>query len=144
MSEYANQPIDVSKVIKMVLIHDIVEIDAGDYIVYTDQTTEKEIKEKAAAERIFGILPDDQKNEFIGLWTEFEKRITIEARFAAAIDRLEPIMQNYYTEAYAWQKNNISSEKILGVNQQIQKGSETLWEYAKGIIKECVDKELIR
>lgn len=143
LSEYSNKPIHLLKVLKMVLIHDIVEIDAGDYILYTQYTAEKDMKEKAAAERIFGILPVDQKVEFINLWKEFEKRNTPEAKFATAIDRLEPVMQNYFTEAYAWRENRISADQILTVNQRIERGSEKLWEYAKGLINECIDNGLI-
>jgi len=141
--EYSNIPIDALKVLKMVLIHDIVEIDSGDYIVYTEQTAEKELKEKAAAERIFGMLPAEQKAEFISIWKEFEQRSTPEAKFATALDRLEPVMQNYYTEADAWRDNKISADQILAVNERIEMGSMKLWEYAKDLIDECIDKGLI-
>jgi putative hydrolase of HD superfamily len=143
LCEHSNEPIDVSKVIKMVLIHDIVEIDAGDYIVYTHQTKEKEEEELLAASRIFGILPEEQKDEFITLWKEFEERKSPEAKFAAAIDRLEPIMQNYYQEADVWRKNNIKAEQILSVNKRIDHGSEQLWQYAKSLIEECIERKLI-
>lgn len=143
LMEHANDNIDILKVMKMVLIHDIVEIDAGDYSAYTNNTAEKEEKELAAASRIFGILPEDQKLEFTNLWKEFEGRTTPEARFASAIDRLEPVMQNYFTEAYAWKNNSIKSEQILNVNKRIENGSEVLWQYAKRLIEECVEKKLI-
>lgn len=123
LSEYSNEPIDLLKVIKMVVVHDLVEIDAGDYIVYTDQTAAKEAAELKAAARIFGILQDEQSKELYGLWQEFEERNTPEAKFAAAIDRLEPLMQNYYTEGYAWKANNIAYKQIISVNQRIEKGS---------------------
>jgi putative hydrolase of HD superfamily len=144
LSEYANGPIDLPKVIQMLLIHDIVEIDAGDVIVYNINTEEKEKKESAAAQRIFGILPDDQRDEFIGLWREFEERNTIEARFATAVDRLEPVMQNALTGAHAWKKHQITAHKILDVNKRIGDGSDKLWEYAKSIIEECVKKDKIQ
>ncbi len=143
LSEYSNEPIDINKVIKMVLIHDIVEIDSGDYIVYTDKKKEKEEQEKKAAERIFGLLPERQGKELISLWQEFEERKTAEAKFAAAIDRLEPILQNYYTNAHAWEKNNIKAEQIYEANQHIKNGSEVLWKYVKEIIEECITKGLI-
>lgn len=144
LAEHSNEPIDVAKVIKMVLIHDIVEIDAGDYIAYTDQTAAKDAEERAAAERIFGLLPVEQKEELIALWQEFEERSTPEAKFASAIDRLEPVMQNYYCDGHVWQENNIPAERILSLNQRIEKGSVTLWEYAKGMIEECMAKGIIR
>jgi putative hydrolase of HD superfamily len=144
LAEHANEPVDVVKVVKMVLVHDIVEIDAGDYIIYTKLTAEKEAKEKAAAERIFGLLPEEQKDEFYSLWREFEERRTPEAKFAAAIDRLEPVMQNYYTQGAPWRENNVPAEHIYSINHRIAAGSETLWEYAKSLIDECVAKGLIK
>lgn len=140
LSEYANAPIDLPKVIKMLLIHDIVEIDAGDTIIYKVDHEEKAKKESAAAQRIFGFLPDDQRDEFIGLWREFEERCTIEARFAAAVDRLEPVMQNALAGAHAWKKHQISAHQVLDVNHKIGDGSDKLWEYAKSIIEECMRK----
>ena len=145
LAEHANEPFDLVKVLKMILIHDIVEIDAGDFIVYTHQTVEKEATEKVAAERIFGMLPEGQKQELIDLWREFEERSTPEAKFAAALDRLEPVMQNYFAKGDVWVRNQIPAEQILTLNQErIGKGSDTLWEYAKSLIDECVDKGLIR
>jgi putative hydrolase of HD superfamily len=140
LSEYANFPIDLPKVIKMLLIHDIVEIDAGDTIVYEIDHKEKAKKESAAAKRIFGILPDDQRDEFIGLWREFEERSTTEARFATAVDRLEPVMQNALTGASVWIEHQIGAHQILDVNKRIGEGSDKLWEYAKSIIEECMDR----
>ncbi|MFW6029826.1 MAG: HD domain-containing protein [Halanaerobiales bacterium] len=143
LSEYSNQEIDISKVLKMVLIHDIVEIDAGDYILYTDKIDEKAEKEEKAARRIFGILPKEQSEELLELWLEFERKETAEARFATSLDRLEPLMQNYYTEGYAWKKNNINSQKIFKANKHIADGSEKLWQHAKAMIEECIEKGLI-
>lgn len=144
LAEHSNVPVDTVKVLKMVLIHDLVEIDAGDVIVYAAQTEEKAAKEAAAAARIFGLLPEDQRDEFIGIWREFEARLTPEAKLAAALDRLEPIMQNYYNEADAWRENGIQAAQILGLNgPRISSGSAALWEYARGLVQECVDKGLI-
>lgn len=143
LAEHANEPIDIAKVVKMVLVHDIVEIDAGDYIIYTTLTAEKEAKEKAAAARIFGLLPEDQRDECISLWREFEERSTPEAKFAAAIDRLEPVMQNFFGQGEAWRENGIAAEQILSVNRRIGNGSDRLWEYAKGLIEDCRDKGLL-
>jgi len=143
LAEHANEPIDVVKTVKMVLVHDIVEIDAGDYIIYTKLTAEKEAKEKAAAERIFGLLPEEQKTEFIGLWREFEERATPEAKFAAAVDRLEPVMQNYFAQGATWRENGIAAEQVLAVNRRIGYGSDRLWEYAKGLIEECMGRGMI-
>ena len=143
LSEYANESIDPAKVIKMVLIHDLVEIDAGDVIVYSKNCHTID-KENLAAERIFGLLPEDQKKEMQELWVEFEERKSPEAKFAAAIDRLEPVMQNCLNEAHAWRANQIKAEQVLNVNARIRDGSEKLWEYAKSIIDGCIEKGLIK
>ena len=142
--EYANKAIDVSKVIKMVLIHDIVEIEAGDYILYTEQEEEKGKKELKAAQKIFALLPGDQQKELISLWKEFEEKETPEARFAASLDRLEPLMQNYFTEGYAWKKHDITKEQIYEANQHIINGSEILWNYARKLLEKAEEKDFFR
>lgn len=142
LGEYSNEKnIDLSKVIKMVLIHDIVEIDAGDTIVYdTKMRTEAQEKESLAAERIFGILPEDQKKAFIALWKEFEKRESPEAKFAAAIDRFEPILQNKLTDYYTWKAHGISYTQLQDRNKHIQDGSKVIWEVVQQIFSEAKDK----
>ncbi len=142
--DYANEEVDILRVIKMVLIHDIVEIDAGDYIVYTTEGDEKKEKEYKAAKRIFNILPKDLADEFLDLWYEFEKNETSDANFANAIDRLEPIMQNYYSKGEAWIKHNIKANQIKEVNKKIAKGSTKLWDYTLSMINEAVDKGYIK
>lgn len=137
LSEYSNEEIDVSKVIKMLLIHDIVEIDTGDTIVYdTRMRTLAEEKENIAAERIFGILPDDQKAEFIALWEEFKDRKTPESKFAAALDRFEPILQNHLTDYYAWKAHDITLEMLYDNNKHIQEGSKVIWDVVKSIFND--------
>lgn len=138
LSEYSNEPLDVSKVIKMVLIHDIVEIDAGDAIVYnTELRALAQEKEARAAERIFGLLPEDQRRVFMDLWQEFEARISPEARFAAAIDRFEPILQNKLTDYETWKTHNISYTQLQDKNRHIQEGSRAIWEIVQEIIEEA-------
>ncbi|MBN2853336.1 MAG: HD domain-containing protein [Clostridia bacterium] len=143
LSEYANFEVDMLKVLKMIIVHDIVEIDAGDYIIYTDQVDEKNMKEEAAAKRIFGILPEEIGSELKELWIEFEKRESNEAKFAAAVDRLEPLLQNFQSDGFTWKENNISGKKILSVNERISLGSEKLWDYAKGMIEGFIEKGII-
>jgi|SRR5690554_330027 len=140
LAEYSNEKIDICKVIKMALIHDLVEIDAGDTFLYADNQTEKIMNERKCAERIFGLLPEDQYKEIMGLWEEFEAKETFEAKFAGSMDRLGPIMQNFYDNGHAWKKHNITSDKVLKVNKQIQNGSEELWEYAKSLIEKSIEK----
>jgi putative hydrolase of HD superfamily len=143
LAEYANAggALDVSKVVRMLLIHDIVEIDAGDTLVY-DQSGREQAKEKErqAAARIFGLLPEDQRGVFEGLWLEFEARQTPEAKFAAALDRLEPILQNACTGGHAWRKHGISLRRAEAANQHIAEGSEDVWEYVLGVFAECEKK----
>ena len=131
LSEYANEEIDVLKTVTMLLIHDIVEIDAGDTYAYDEEAkkTQKE-REQKAAERIFGLLPPDQCEKFKKIWEEFEARETKEARFARTMDNLQPVMLNDATDGKAWVEHGVHLEQIMKRNQNTAEGSETLWEYA--------------
>ncbi|MBZ4647136.1 MAG: phosphohydrolase [Clostridia bacterium] len=142
LSEYAAEKnIDVLHVIKMVLIHDLVEIDAGDTFCYDEKGNEdKACREQKAADRIFNILPPDQAKEIRDLWEEFEKRETSEARFAASLDRLQPLLHNYNTKGHTWVKHNVKSDKVLKRNQPIEEGAPVLWEYVKEIIEDSISK----
>lgn len=131
LSEYANEKIDVLKTITMLLIHDIVEIDAGDTYAY-DQAgleTQREREEKAA-DRIFGMLPEDQAKKFRDLWEEFEAKTTPEAKFARAMDNIQPMMLNAVTDGKAWMEHGVYLNQILKRNEITPKGSEELWKYA--------------
>ncbi len=143
LSEYSNAEIDLLRVIKMLLIHDIVEIDAGDTFLYDENRDDAFISEEKAAKRIFGLLPDDQAEEFYSLWREFEEKNSNEARFAGALDRLEPVMQNYFNHGYAWNKHMVRSSQVLEKNSCIKDGSQHLWKYACNLIAECVEKGYI-
>jgi putative hydrolase of HD superfamily len=134
LAEHANEPLDVGKVIKMVLIHDIVEIDAGDTYIY-DYQDDKAEREQRAADRIFGLLPPDQAAEFRSLWDEFEERETAEARFASALDRFIPQLHNFYTEGRSWKEHGITSERVLLRNVEISHGSVTLWQWTQMLIE---------
>ncbi len=138
LAEYANEKIDIGKVIKMTLIHDLVEIDAGDTFLYAANRNDATINERECAKRIFGMLPEDQCNEFMALWEEFEAKETPEAKFAGVLDRLEPLMQNYHDEGHTWKKYSIPSEKVLALNSKIEQGSAVIWEYAKSMIEDAV------
>lgn len=146
LGEHSNVPIDINRVIKMVLMHDIVEIDGGDFIVY-DQSAleEKEARETECAERVYGLLPSDMKEDFMSAWLEFEERKTPEAKFAAAIDRAEPIIQNYFTGGHSWITHDVPYEKVVEVNKhKIEEGSEFFWEYIKSLLDECVEKGCLK
>lgn len=131
LSEYANEPIDVLKTVTMLLIHDIVEIDAGDTYAYDEAgiATQAE-REQQAAQRIYGLLPEEQGSRLLDLWREFEAGETAEARFAKAMDKVQPIMLNAATEGRAWQEHQVQLHKILNRNEKTAEGSAVLWEYA--------------
>lgn len=142
LSEHADdKDVDLLRAIKMLLIHDIVEIDAGDVFVY-DKGRDGGLaaREKKAAERLYGILPPDQAAELMALWEEFEERRTPEARFAAAMDRFEPILQNYLNGGKTWKEHGITSGQVLHVIARIGEGSNELLEYTQGIVCEAVEK----
>lgn len=141
LSEYANAEIDVLKTVSMLLIHDIVEIDAGDTYAYDEaaKATQAEREERAAA-RIFGLLPADQGEKLLALWREFEARQTPEAKFARTLDNLQPMMLNDASEGLAWREHGVRLSQILKRNERTAEGSEQLWDYAKGFLRENVKK----
>jgi putative hydrolase of HD superfamily len=142
LSEYANDgEIDLLRAVKMMLIHDIVEIDAGDVLVYNKESDAGlAAREMKAADRLFGLLPQDQALEMRGLWEEFEMRKTPEAKFAMAMDRLQPVLQNYFTQGRSWKEHGITAGQVLRVNARIKEGSEELWEFVREIIRDSVEK----
>ena len=132
LSEYANEKIDVLKTIRMILIHDVVEIDAGDTYAYDDNAKlTQRAREEAAAARTFGLLPEDQAKEMIDLWEEFEAGETAEARFARTMDNFQPMMLNDATGGIAWEEHQVVASKVLKRNECSPRGSEVLWDYAK-------------
>jgi len=140
MEEHANDPVDITRVVKMLLLHDIVEIDAGDTFVYdTAASAEQEEKELKAAHRLFGMLPQDQGNELLELWLEFESANSADAKFAKALDRIIPMLLNFHNQGQSWQEHGVSREQALSVNQKIQFGSQVLWDKAQQIIEEATN-----
>lgn len=140
MEEHANEPVDIARVVKMLLLHDVVEIDAGDLFVYdTAASAEQEEKELKAAQRLFGMLPQEQGEELFELWTEFESAASADAKFAKALDRIIPMLLNYHNQGQSWLEHGVTREQALTVNQKIQFGSEALWDKAKQIIEEATD-----
>ncbi|HIF5877045.1 TPA: HD domain-containing protein [Vibrio parahaemolyticus] len=141
MEEHANAPVDICRVMKMLLIHDVVEIDAGDTFVYdTAATKEQAEKEIKAAERLFGMLPTDQGQELLALWLEFEAAQSDDAKYAKALDRLIPMLLNYHTNGQSWKENSVTREQALTINKRIEFGSVTLWDKAKELIEEATEK----
>jgi putative hydrolase of HD superfamily len=140
LKEYANFSVNIEKVMSMLLLHDIVEIDTGDTFFYSPERSNVQKKEKNAAERIFGLLEKDQKEHFLGLWNEFEERETNEAKFASIFDRLEPLLQNYLTEGYTWKKNNITYDMIIENNKHIENGSKEIWGFVLQLLDHALEK----
>ncbi len=144
LAEYANEPVDVLRTIKMVLIHDIVEIDAGDTFAYDREgALDKEERERQAANRIFGLLPSDQATEVDALWEEFEARTTPEARLANAVDRMMPLMHNYFTRGGSWQRHGITRAQVINRVGSIDDGSNELWRVAQALIDAAVDEGIL-
>ncbi len=142
LSEYSNEEIDVLRTISMVLIHDIVEIDAGDTYAYDAQgaLTQRDREEKAAA-RLYGILPPDQGEKLRALWEEFEEGKTPEAKFARTLDRVQPLMLNSATGGKTWAQNGIKLSQVLNRNKSTADGSAVLWDYSyNNFIKPNVEK----
>lgn len=142
LSEYASEKIDVLKTVTMLLIHDIVEIDAGDTYAYDDEALKTQHdREQKAADRIFGLLPDDQALKLRSLWEEFEKGDTPESKFAHAMDNIQPVMLNALTNGKAWKEHEVVLSKILKRNEQTAKTSNELWNYAfENLISPNIEK----
>ena len=140
LHEYFDKDIDLLKVIKMVLMHDVVEIDAGDTFCYDAKANEdKAEREQKAAERIYNILPDDQAEQYKALWYEFEEGKTKEAIFANILDRLQPITLNFATNGALWIENNISQKQVLQRNQKTLSGPKEIADYFMNILNKAVE-----
>lgn len=140
LSEYArDRDIDFFRVVKILLVHDLIEIDAGDTYCYDDQgRKDQAAKESLAADRIFNILPPDQARTFRNLWDEFEERKTPESRFANALDRVQPFLHNYFTRGQTWQENDIKSAQVKARMQPVDDGAPVLWKYVNALIDDAV------
>ena len=146
LAEYANEKIDVLKTMKMLLIHDLVEIDAGDTYAYdtTGASESKRERELAAAERIFKLLPEDQAKEYRALWDEFEENASPEAKFAATLDRLQPFLLNSASDGKSWKEHDVSFSQVLRRNEVTPDGSKILWDFQYEMMKEEVRKGNLR
>ena len=145
LAQHSDKPIDVLKVLKMVLIHDIVEIDAGDTFIYDSEKNHINTDEELmAAQRIFGLLPTEQAEEFIVLWEEFEAGLTDEAKFAKSMDRLEPLLQNTSNNGGTWAEFNVPYQKVYDKKKAIKEGSSVLWNYADNLLNESVAKGILK
>jgi putative hydrolase of HD superfamily len=146
LCEYAeDSDLDLLHAVKMLLIHDLVEIDAGDTFCYdTAGNSTKLEKETKAADRIFSILPSDQARHLRELWDEFEARQTPEARFAAALDRLQPVLHNYHTQGGTWREHKIQRRQVIERNSPINDSAPELWEHVTGLIDDAVEQGFLK
>jgi putative hydrolase of HD superfamily len=144
LSEHSREPVDLLRVLKMLLIHDIVEIDAGDTFAYDSVGLASQVeRELTAADRIFALLPDDQAKEFRGLWDEFELKASNEARFANAMDRLQPLLHNFFTEGGTWRTNAVTSSDVDRRMAPIGIASATLGDLSSKLITLAIEQGIL-
>jgi putative hydrolase of HD superfamily len=139
LSEYAEPGVDIGRVIQMLLWHDLVEIDAGDTFLYDVAGTEdKEAREQQAADRLFGLLPAEQGTAFRALWEEFEARQTPDAKFARALDRVQPMLHNFHTQGGTWREYGVTLDQVLARKALVNDASPRLWAYVQEMLAEAV------
>lgn len=140
LTEYATEPVDKLHVIMMVLVHDVIEVDAGDTYAYdTEAAKTKRQRELLAADHLFSMLPEDQGRMLRALWDEFEENVTPEARFAHALDNVQPISLNHASGGLGWREHHVKKSQIYGRNAHTAEGSETLWNMAKAMVDQHVE-----
>jgi putative hydrolase of HD superfamily len=144
LKEFSNVEIDIQKVIMMLLIHDLGEIDAGDTIIYESETVENKEKEAEGVRRILDMLPTDQASEYLSLWFEFEDGKSAESIFARAVDRIPPLLHNLRGNGHSWRENTISKEKVLALNSRIGDGCEEVWDTLKSQLNEAVEAGILK
>jgi 5'-deoxynucleotidase YfbR-like HD superfamily hydrolase len=144
LAEHADGPIDLPRVVRMLLLHDVVEIDAGDTFLYDEEARKTQAeREERAARRLFGLLPGDQAQELRELWVEFEEMESAEARFARALDRLAPLLHNYHSGGATWRRHSLSHSQVAKRNEIIGRGSPALWAHAQKVLKRAVSEGLL-
>ena len=141
LQEYSNEKIDVARVMLMCLIHDVVEIDAGDTYAYDAEGLKtQKAREEAAKERLYSMLPEDQKADLVAIFDEFEERKTPEAKFARALDNLQPLLLNHSNDGGDWKNHDVTAEQVYGRQSRTREGSEKLFEVTDQILKENIAK----
>ncbi len=145
LAEYSAQKIDIDRVVKMALVHDLVEVYAGDTFAYdTESNKTKEKREKEAADRLFALLPAEQGKKFRSLWEEFDAMDTPDSRYAASIDRLQPLMCNHLTEGHTWVEHDVSVEDIYKRMAPIKTAIPELWDYVESVVAQGIERGYIR
>ena len=141
LRDYSNEPVDIAKVMLMCLIHDVVEIDAGDTYAYDAEGLKtQKAREEAAKERLYSMLPEDQKADLVAIFDEFEERKTPEAKFARALDNLQPLLLNHSNGGGDWKNHDVTAEQVYGRQSRTREGSEKLFEVTDQILKENIAK----
>lgn len=141
LSEYASEEIDLFRVLKMALVHDLVEVYAGDTFAYDEKgNQDKDVREQAAADRIFGLLPEDQGQELRSLWEEFDAMETKDALYAACIDRIQPFINNYFTQGHTWRKGRVRPEQVYQRMEPVRRGIPELWSFVEYVIEDGIKK----
>ena len=141
----ADEPVDVDRAVRMLLLHDVVEIEAGDTYIYdVEGRRDQGERERAAAERLFGLLPGNQKNELLALWNEYEARQTPEARYAKAVDSLLPLLQTTANGGEAWRKHGITRDQVLDAKRCIADSSQAMWKLAQALIDEFHQRGVLK
>lgn len=138
LAEHAAEPVDLLRVLRMLALHDLVEIDAGDTFAYDPDVTDKLEREQVAAERVFGLLPDGQGEELRGLWEEFEARATSDARFAAAVDRIAPVLLNLASGGRAWRRHAVRVQQVRDRNRVTGEALPAVWQHVQQLLDDAV------
>ncbi|WP_237067292.1 HD domain-containing protein [Microbulbifer guangxiensis] len=144
LKDFADEAIDIDRVIRMLLIHDLGEIDAGDTIIYASETPEQKDAEAEGVKRILAMLPGNQAQEYFALWQEFEAGETADSRYARAVDRVPPLLHNLHGGGHSWRDHNVPKEKVLQLNSRIGKGSRALWEVLKARLQGAVEEGILK
>ncbi len=145
LEEYCSEKVDIARVIKIALVHDLVEVYAGDTFAYDSKGYEdKDEREKMAADKLFGMLDDEQAAFFRALWDEFEEKSTPESRYANAVDRLQPLLLNYLTDGHTWKLGDVHAPQILKRMDIIRTATPELWHIVEGIIETSIEKGILK
>ncbi|MFM2485197.1 HD domain-containing protein [Celerinatantimonas yamalensis] len=143
LKDFANEPINIDRVIKMLLIHDLGEIDVGDTIIYASETEQLKSAEAEGIARILSILPSGKSDEFVELWCEFEAGETSDARYAKAIDRVPPLLHNLHGNGHSWRTHGVTQEQVLGLNSRIEQGSSELWQVIRKQLEAAFEQGIL-
>lgn len=145
LHNYAEEDVDINRVIRMLLIHDLGEIDAGDKIIYASETVEQKGKEWHGVKRIFNLLPDNLGAQYVALWEEFEAGVTADAKFAKAIDRIPPLLHNLNDDGHGWKIHNIPKEKVLALNgERISAASPEIWAAVEAKLQQGISEGILK